>query len=442
MSASTQTLTDDTPVVPPTPEGDGAGLGAFLSGRLRQVGIFLALIAIVILFQILTGGTLLTPRNVTSIIGQNAYVLILAIGMVMIIIAGHIDLSVGSVVAFVGAISGILIVNWGWPWWLGVLAAIIVGGLVGAWQGFWIAYVGIPAFIVTLAGMLTFRGLTQMVLQNEPITPFPDAYVAIGSGFLPDLGGGTSTFEPLTVVLGVLATIGLVGSQFRERAKRVKLGLEDEPRSWFLSQAIFTAVFILLITFTLASYRGTPIVLVILAALILIYSTVMHQFVFGRHIYARGGNLHAAQLSGVDTKRVDFLLFVNMGLLAGIAGHRLHRAQQLRPPGRRHRLRARRHRRRVHRRRGRHRRHRHGHRRDHRWPDHGRAEQRHVAARPRHRGPVLHQGLRAAAGRRLRHLQQAARRERQQVSTAGGHERHGPRRRARLDADQGGPGRG
>ena len=320
MSASTQTVTDDVPVVPPTPEPGGAGIGAFLGGRLRQVGIFLALIAIVILFQVLTGGTLLTPRNVTSIIGQNAYVLILAIGMVMIIIAGHIDLSVGSVVAFVGAVSGIMIVNWGWPWWIGVIAAIVIGGVVGAWQGFWIAYVGIPAFIVTLAGMLTFRGLTQMVLQNEPITPFPDAYVAIGSGFLPDLGGGTSTFEPLTLVLGFAATVGLVGQQVRERSKRVKLGLEDEPFSWFLAQAIFTAVFVLAITFTLASYRGTPIVLVILAALILIYSTLMHQFVFGRHIYARGGNLHAAQLSGVDTKRVDFLLFVNMGLLAGIAG--------------------------------------------------------------------------------------------------------------------------
>ncbi len=319
MSASTQTLTDDTAVVPP-PEPEGAGLGAFLSGRLRQVGIFLALIAIVILFQALTGGTLLTPRNVTSIIGQNAYVLILAIGMVMIIIAGHIDLSVGSVVAFVGAVSGIMIVQWGWPWWLGVIAAVVVGGVVGAWQGFWVAYVGIPAFIVTLAGMLTFRGLTQMILHNVPITPFPSEYVAIGSGFLPDLGGGVSAFEPLTLVLGFAATIGLVGQQVRERRKRVKLGLEDQPFSWFLSQAVFTAVFILLITFTLASYRGTPIVLVILAALILIYSTVMQQFVFGRHIYARGGNLHAAQLSGVDTKRVDFLLFVNMGVLAGIAG--------------------------------------------------------------------------------------------------------------------------
>jgi len=319
MSSTTQTATDPSPVIPPPREQSSGGVLSFLAGRLRQIGIFIALIAIVILFQILTGGTLLTPRNVTSIINQNAYVLILAIGMVMIIIAGHIDLSVGSVVAFVGAISGIFIVSWGWPWWIGVLAAIVVGGLIGAWQGFWVAYVGIPAFIVTLAGMLTFRGLTQMVLQNVPITPFPDAYVAIGSGFLPQ-PSATSYFEILTVVLGVAATVALVAGQFRERSKRVKMGLEDEPRSWFLVKAGFTALFILAITFTLASYRGTPIVLVVLAVLVLLYSTVMNRFVFGRHVYARGGNLHAAQLSGIDTKRVDFWLFVNMGVLAAIAG--------------------------------------------------------------------------------------------------------------------------
>ena len=319
-SATESTTTEPEPVIPPPKTESGGSVLHFLGGRLRQIGIFIALIAIVILFQVLTGGTLLTPRNVTSIINQNAYVLILAIGMVMIIIAGHIDLSVGSVVAFVGAMTGIFIVNWGMPWWAGALLGIIVGALIGAWQGFWVAYVGIPAFIVTLAGMLTFRGLTQMVLNNVPITPFPDAYVAIGSGFLPDLTNGQSVFEILTLILGIAATVGLVTQEFRERAKRVKLGLEDEPRSWFLAKAAFTAVFILGITFVLASYRGTPIVLVILAVLILIYTTVMNQFVFGRHIYARGGNLHAAQLSGVDTKRVDFWLFVNMGVLAAIAG--------------------------------------------------------------------------------------------------------------------------
>jgi len=307
------------PVEPPRTQPHG-GVMAFMVSRLRQIGLFIALIAIVILFQVLTGGNLLTPRNVTSIINQNAYVLILAIGMVMIIIAGHIDLSVGSVVAFVGAMSGIFIVKMGMPWWVGILLALVVGALIGAWQGFWVAYIGIPSFIATLAGMLTFRGLTQMVLENVPITPFPPQYTAIGSGFLPDLGGGTSFVEPLTMVLGVLATAALVIQEVRERRKRVKLGLEDEPVAWFWVRVGFIVVFLLGITFVLASYRGTPIVLVILAVLVLIYTTVMNRSVFGRHVYARGGNLLAAQLSGVNTKRVDFWLFVNMGVLAGIAG--------------------------------------------------------------------------------------------------------------------------
>jgi putative multiple sugar transport system permease protein len=307
------------PLEPPRSAAQGTVAG-FLVSRLRQIGLFIALIVIVILFQVLTGGNLLTPRNVTSIINQNAYVLILAIGMVMIIIAGHIDLSVGSVVAFVGAMSGIFIVQWGWPWWVGVLASLVVGALIGAWQGFWVAYIGIPAFIVTLAGMLTFRGLTQMVLQNVPITPFPDAYTQLGSGFLPDLGGGATYLEPLTVMLGVLATIGLVVQELRERRKRVKLSLEDEPMAWFSVRLAAIVVFLLGLTYVLASYRGTPIVLVILAVLILVYTTVMNRSVFGRHIYARGGNLLAAQLSGVNTRRVDFLLFVNMGFLAAIAG--------------------------------------------------------------------------------------------------------------------------
>ena len=295
-------------------------VAGFLVSRLRQIGIFIALVAIVVLFQILTDGTLLEPRNVTSIVVQNAYILILAIGMVMIIIAGHIDLSVGSVVALVGAVSGVFAVNWGWPWWASIIASLVVGGLIGAWQGFWVAYVGIPAFIVTLAGMLTFRGLAQIVLDNRPITPFPDGYVAVGAGFLPDPSDGTSYLEWVTVTLGVLAAVFLVAQQLRERRARVKLNLEDEPFAWFITKLAFIAVLVLGITYLLASYQGTPIVLVILAVLVLVYTAVMNRSIFGRHIYARGGNLNAAQLSGINTKRVDFLLFVNMGFLAALAG--------------------------------------------------------------------------------------------------------------------------
>ena len=292
----------------------------YLGGQLRQVGLFIALIVIVIFFEITTGGITLKPINVSNIIVQNSYILILAIGMVMVIIAGHIDLSVGSVVAFVGAMAGVMITEWNIPWWAAIILGLVIGALIGMWQGFWIAYFKIPAFIVTLAGMLTFRGLTQIALQNEQISPFPDQFRALGSGFLPDLGGGQSFLEPLTVILGLLASVLLVIQGVRQRAARRKFEVEDEPLPWFLAKLIFTVGLVLFVTYLLASYRGTPIVLVVLGVLVVVYSAVMNRSVFGRHIYAIGGNLNAAELSGVKTKRVTFLLFVNMGVLAALAG--------------------------------------------------------------------------------------------------------------------------
>ena len=300
-----------------------ADAARFLAGRLRQIGIFLALLVIVTLFQVLTGGALLQPDNVYNIIVQNSYILLLAIGMVMLIVAGHIDLSVGSVAAFVGAMSGIMIRDWGTPWWVALVASLAVGALVGAWQGFWVAYVGIPAFIVTLAGMLVFRGLTQIILENQRITGFPEEYRQLGGGSLfPGLfPPETSLLDWTTVGLGVLAAALLVVSQLRGRASRRRLNLEDEPQAWFLTRLLFGVVVILGLTYLLASSRGgTPIVLIVLGVLVVGYSAVMARTVFGRHVYARGGNQQAAHLSGVNTKRVDFMLFVNMGVLAALAG--------------------------------------------------------------------------------------------------------------------------
>lgn len=299
--------------------------GAFLLSRVQQIGIFIALVVIILLFQGLTGGRLLTAGNVANIIVQNSYILILAIGMVMIIIAGHIDLSVGSVAAFVGAATGVMIVQWGWPWWAGILVGILLGALVGAWQGFWVAVVGIPAFIVTLAGMLIFRGLTQITLGNTQITPFPTEYRQLGGGYLfPQLfPAATSPAEWITVGLGVLTLVLFVGSQLRGRAKRVKLGVEGEPAWWFWTRTGFGMLLIVLITYLLGlaeGSRGTPIVLVVLGVLVVAYTVVMTRTRFGRHIYAVGGNRHAADLSGIRSKRIDFMLFVNMGMLAALAG--------------------------------------------------------------------------------------------------------------------------
>jgi putative multiple sugar transport system permease protein len=293
---------------------------AYLATQLRQVGLFVALIIIIVFFQVATDGTTLRPINVSNLVVQNGYVLILAIGMVMVIIAGHVDLSVGSVAGFIGAMAGVMITEWGLPWWLACVLCLVLGALVGVWQGFWIAYFRIPAFIVTLAGMLTFRGLAQIALDNASISPFPSAFRTLGSGFLPDLGGGTSYLEPLTVVLGLIGVVALVAASVRGRLVRRRYGVEDEPFPWFLARLVFAVGMILLVTYLLASYQGTPVVLVFLGLLVVGYSSVMRRSVFGRHVYAMGGNLAAATLSGVKTKRVTFLLFVNMGVLSALAG--------------------------------------------------------------------------------------------------------------------------
>jgi putative multiple sugar transport system permease protein len=291
---------------------------SYLTSQLRQVGLFSALIVIVLFFQITTHGITLRPINVSNLVIQNSYILILAIGMVMVIIAGHIDLSVGSVVAFVGAMAGVMITEWHVAWPIAIVLCLILGALVGAWQGFWIAYFRIPAFIVTLAGMLLFRGAAQIALQNQQISPFPEAFRQLGSGFLPSFG--TSGYEPLTLSLGALASIVLLFSSLRQRAARHKYGLESEPMWWFILKLVFAVFLIVYIAFLLASYNGTPIVLVILGVLIVVYAAVMARSVFGRHVYAMGGNLNAAALSGVKTKRVTFLLFVNMGVISALAG--------------------------------------------------------------------------------------------------------------------------
>ena len=286
---------------------------------LGKNGIFLALIAVVVLFAVLTDGILLRPQNISNLIVQNGYILILAIGMVLVIVAGHIDLSVGSVAAFVGAVSGVLIRDLGFEWWMAILAGLLVGALVGAWQGFWIAYVGIPAFIVTLAGMLIFRGLALVVLGNSNIGSFPEGFRALGNGFLTDVFGKFD-LDPFTLGIGVVAIIGLVVQQIRTRRGRQAYAQDVEPLVWFIAKMALVSAGILWIAWALASFKGIPITLIVLAVLVLIYGIVSNRSVFGRHIYAIGGNRHAAELSGVKTKQVDFFIFVNMGVLAALAG--------------------------------------------------------------------------------------------------------------------------
>lgn len=313
------TDTDNKPVAVAAPQNKFTSSLTHVLADLGKNGILLALLAVVILFAVLTNGILLRPQNISNLIVQNGYILILAIGMVMVIVAGHIDLSVGSVAAFVGAVSGVLIRDAGFPWWLAILASLLVGALVGAWQGFWIAYVGIPAFIVTLAGMLIFRGLALVVLGNSNIGSFPEEYRALGNGFLTDVFGEFAV-DPLTMGIGIIAIVALIVQQVRTRNGRQKYGQDVEPMLWFIGKLVIIAAAVGFLAYSLATFKGIPVTLIILAVLVLFYGILTNRSVFGRHIYAIGGNRHAAELSGVKTRKVDFYIFVNMGVLAALAG--------------------------------------------------------------------------------------------------------------------------
>ena len=293
--------------------------------NLRQSGIYIAFALIVALFTVLTGGDLLQPQNISNIIVQNSYILILAIGMILVIIAGHIDLSAGSVVAACGAIAAVLMVEHDVAWPIALLITLVVGGLIGAWQGYWVAYFGIPAFIVTLAGMLLFRALTLTILGNRGIGPFPDEVRTMSNGFmagyLGNIGlgplGGADLFS---LLVGVAAVAGIVVTQWRTRAARLRYQQAVDPLPLFVTRIVLASVVLMFVIVQLARFRNLPWVLVLLAGLVVGYTVLTNRAVFGRQIYAVGGNLQAASLSGVKTKSVVFWIFVNMGVLAALAG--------------------------------------------------------------------------------------------------------------------------
>jgi putative multiple sugar transport system permease protein len=290
-----------------------------LRANVRQYGMIAALVLIILLFQVWTNGILLKPLNVTNMIQQNSYILLLAIGMVIVIISGHIDLSVGSVAAFVGACAASLMITHDIPWVLALVICLGVGAAIGAWQGFWIAYIGVPSFIVTLAGMLVFRGATGIILGSQSIGPFPREFQKISNGYLPEVGPHTN-FHNLTLLLAAVVAAFAVWQEVRDRRTQIRYGFAAIPRVWFVAKCAAIVTVIALFAFTLASYKGVPVILIILTLLFVGYSFMMRGTVFGRHTYAIGGNEPAAKLSGVRSKRVTFFVFVNMGVLAALAG--------------------------------------------------------------------------------------------------------------------------
>lgn len=297
-------------------------LKKLVKNNMRQYTMLIALIVLMAIFQVATGGILLLPMNITNLILQNAYVFILAIGMMVLLInGGNIDLAVGSVVAFIGAVLGIMLISHKQPLWLAIVVAIVIGIAIGAWQGFWIGYIRIPGFIVTLAGMLIFRGLTNRILNGMTIAPFGKSFESISAGFVPNIvsNAGNGALNLTAILGGILCTVIFIIMQIRGRAKQLKFTSDVLPWPLFLAKVILLSAVIMLIALWLAKYQGIPIIFVIILALIVGYSFFTSKTVPGRYIYACGGNERAAKLSGINANKVLALCYVNMGFLTALA---------------------------------------------------------------------------------------------------------------------------
>ncbi len=292
---------------------------------LRQYGMLIALFVIIVLFNFLTKGLLLKPMNISNLIFQNAYVIIMAIGMLLCILTGgNNDLACGSVEALIGACAATFIITRGWNVYLSILLCLLIGIAIGAWQGFWIAYVGIPPFICTLSGMLVFRGLTLLVLNGLTLAPFPPAYQQLSTGFIPDivtgftLGGQKVNLLCLLVGIAIAAVYCVL--QIRSNISRKKKGYQTDPMGMTLIRMVIVSAAVIWVFYLLARYKGIPTVLIILGILLLVYSFFTQHTVNGRHLYAIGGNMKAARLSGVNTKLMMFFAYTNMSFIAAIAG--------------------------------------------------------------------------------------------------------------------------
>ncbi len=297
---------------------------SLFKGNLKQYSMLIALVVIIIFFHILTGGRLLKPMNVSNIVFQNAYVVILAVGMLLCILTGgNIDLAVGSVVALVGACAGQMIIVWHWNVYVSIVASLMIGILVGMWQGFWIAYVRIPAFIVTLSGQLVFRGLTLLILNGLTLAPFPDNYLMFSTGFIAkearmDVLGTSVNIVCLLAGVAVAVIFCLV-QLFNNRARKRKGYETDSGLALALKLIVISAALIWFFSL-LAQYQGIPSVLILLGLLLVVYTFFTTKTVMGRHLYALGGNEKAARLSGVKTNHLMFFAYVNMSFLAAVAG--------------------------------------------------------------------------------------------------------------------------
>ncbi|WP_298375106.1 multiple monosaccharide ABC transporter permease [Azospirillum sp.] len=296
-----------------------ASMAQFFKSHMRDYGMLISLLAIVAFFQYMTDGTLLRPLNLTNLVLQNSYIVIMALGMLLVIVAGHIDLSVGSIVGFIGALAAILMVQYHLHFIPTTIICLLAGAAIGAAQGYWVAYFRIPSFIVTLAGMLVFRGLSLALLAGQSVGPFPVEFQRLSSGFIPDVFG-MEGYHLTTLLLCVATPLAMIGLNVAARIRRHRFAIDQEPLPLFIVKNLGLFAAMAYIGSLLATYKGLPNVLIIMVVLIGLYAFVTRDTTIGRRVYALGGNEKAAKLSGIDTRRLTFYTFVNMGVLAALAG--------------------------------------------------------------------------------------------------------------------------
>lgn len=304
---------------PAIPGRQRADMADALKRGLQDYGLMLSLILIMAFFQWSTSGVLMQSLNLTNLVLQNSYIIIMALGMLMVIVAGHIDLSVGSVAGFVGALAAVLMVERHMDPVVTTIVCVLAGALIGAAQGYWVAFWRMPSFIVTLAGMLVFRGLTIVVLEGQSIGPFPSGFSLLSAGFIPEFFA-VSGMRLTSLLLGILVGASFFVIDWRQRRNARRHGLEPGPVYLFVLKNVLLCAMTVGLSAILASYRGMPTVLIVMGLLIALYTFIMNRTTIGRRVYAVGGNPKAAKLSGVNTERVVFHTFVNMGILAGLAG--------------------------------------------------------------------------------------------------------------------------
>ena len=316
--SDTTTQPDDTNTQVDAPQ-NGRSWTSYIGHHLRDYGLLFALIAIIVFFQIVTDGTLLRAVNITNLVLQNSYIIIMALGMLIVIVGGNIDLSVGSVMGFVGALAAVMIVEMQIPVLVTMLVCLLAGTLIGAAQGYWVAYWSIPSFIVTLAGMLVFRGASLWILEGQSVGPFPSEFQLLSTGFVPDLFG-VGRPNVTALVVGAVAVGAILYLGLRTRQRNREYGIEDEPTALFWVRNLLVAGAVMFLIWKLAEFRGLPNVLITMGVLTIAYAFLTERTTLGRRVYALGGNAKAAKLSGIATERLTFLTFVNMGFLAALAG--------------------------------------------------------------------------------------------------------------------------